>query len=389
MLTLSELKEHLVQRGRRTASRWRHVALPQWALLMPNLSDAALRVYALLLAHVNATDGDREAWPQQQSMAAMLGRHRNSIGRAIKELAEAGLVDVEVERYGTNNSRRRNIYIVHELPPGDYDGPASITEWYAAHPRPEPEPINRRDRKTAGQPGRTKNSASERTNTSASEGTADSAGMKLKRNETKGESSSPSLLHSAPPSAVEAGAEEEEEETTTNSPIGGTESPLLSSNLNPSSSSADRSQATDSTSHGTKRRTSPEVLIVDECGATPEEAAALVDHIRRQGEARRSLSGYVRHLVANGDMAERLRSLRAARAVPTSRHPADEHRCGLHGTPMPGGTCSSCAGDIKCGDVSDVVDYYQSLTPEERDTRADLKRLLESRGLIESEEVAA
>src|SRR5690606_33729339 len=141
--------------------------------------------------------------------------------------------------------------IVHELPPGDYDGPASITEWYAAHPRPEPEPINRRDRKTAGQPGRTKNSASERTNTSASEGTADSAGMKLKRNETKGESSSPSLLHSAPPSAVEAGAEEEEEETTTNSPIGGTESPLLSSNLNPSSSSADRSQATDSTSHGT------------------------------------------------------------------------------------------------------------------------------------------
>jgi len=175
----------------------------------------------------------------------------------------------------------------------------------------------------------------------------------------------------------------------TESPIGGTDSPPLSSDLNPSSSSADRSQATDSTSHGTKRRTSPEVLIVDECGATPEEAAALVDHIRRQGEARRSLSGYVRHLVANGDMAERLRSLRAARAVPTSRHPADEHRCGLHGTPMPGGTCSSCAGDIKCGDVSDVVDYYQSLTPEERDTRADLKRLLESRGLIESEEVAA
>jgi len=374
---------------------------------MPNLSDAALRVYALLLAHVNATDGGREAWPQQQSMAAMLGRHRNSIGRAIKELAEAGLVDVEVERYGTNNSRRRNIYIVHELPPGDYDGPASITEWYAAHPRPEPEPINRRDRKTAGQPGRTKNSASERTNTSASEGTADSAGMKLKRNETKGESSSPSLLHSAPPSAVEAGAEEEEEETTTNSPIGGTdspltdgmggtespiggtESPLLSSDLNPSSSSADRAQATDSTSHGTKRRTPPEALIVDECGATPEEAAALVDHIRSQGEAKRSLSGYVRHLVANGDMAERLRSLRAARTAPTPRHPADERRCGHHGTPMPGGACSSCAGDIKAGDAADVVAYYQSLTPEERDTRADLKHLLESRGLIAAEEVAA
>jgi len=156
-----------------------------------------------------------------------------------------------------------------------------------------------------------------------------------------------------------------------------------------SSSGADRSQAADSTSHGTKRRTSPpETLIVEECGATPEEAAALVDHIRRQGEAKRSLSGYVRHLVANGDMAERLRSLRAARAVPTSRHPADERRCGLHRTPMSGGDCSSCAGDIKAGDAADVVAYYLSLTPEERDTRADLKRLLESRGLIESEGVA-
>src|SRR5690606_25044088 len=102
----------------------------------------------------------------------------------------------------------------------------------------------------------------------------------------------------------------------TESPIGGTDSPLLSSDLITSSSSADRSQATGSTSHGTKRRTSPERLIVDECGATPEEAAALVDHIRSQGEAKRSLSGYVRALVANGDMAERLRSLRAAREVP-------------------------------------------------------------------------
>lgn len=197
-----------IRRGR--TSRWRHVALPQWALLMTDLSDAALRVYALLLAHVNAADGDGEAWPQQQSMAAMLGRHRNSIGRAIKELSEMGLIDVEVERYGTNNSRRRNIYIVHELPPEGHDGPASIAEWYAAHPRPEPEPINRRDRKTAGHPGRTKNSASGGTNTSASGDTANCAGINLRRNEPKEEEASSSLLHSAPQPAVEAGTKEEE-----------------------------------------------------------------------------------------------------------------------------------------------------------------------------------
>ncbi|WP_173668422.1 helix-turn-helix domain-containing protein, partial [Thermobifida fusca] len=297
-----------IRRGR--TSRWRYVTLPQWALLMPGLSDAALRVYALLLAHVNAADNNGEAWPQQQAMAAMLGRHRNSIGRAIRELARAGLIDVEVERYGTNSSRRRNIYTVHELPPPDYDGPASIAEWYAAHPRPEPGPINRRERKTAGQPGRTKNGASGGTADGASGGNADGAVINLKKNNPKEEFSSSLLLHSAPQAAVEAAAKEEEETTTKKAEEG--------------ESGGLRSQATCSTPHGTRRTSPPEALIVAECGATPEEAAALVDDIRTRGEARRSLSGYVRHLVANGDMAERLRRLRAARTAPTPRHPADE-----------------------------------------------------------------
>lgn len=176
-------------------------------------------------------------------------------------------------------------------------------------------------------------------------------------------------------SADDHGQKEEEEKeetetTTTSSPIEGTGSPLTS--------------GSDSTSHRTRKPL--EALIVDECGATPEEAADLINHIRRKGEARLSLSGYVRHLVANGDMAERLRSLRAAREAPTSRRPADELRCGLHRTPMPGGTCICCAADIKAGDFADVVAYYRSLAPVERDARADLKRLLESRGLIAAEE---
>lgn len=197
----------------------------------------------------------------------------------------------------------------------------------------------------------------------------------IKNTDTNTEISSSSFSSSNTSESADDHGRKEEEEATS-SPIEGTGSPLTG--------------GSGSTSHGTKRRTSPpEALIVAECGATPEEAAALVDHIRRQGEARRSLSGYVRHLVANGDMEERLRRLRAARTAPTPRHPADELRCGLHGTPMPGGACSSCAGDIKAGDGQDVVAYYLSLTPEERDTRADLKHLLESRGLIESEEVAA
>lgn len=127
-----------VRRGR--GSDYRYVALPQWVLLKSELSDVALRVYALLLAHVNTADERREVWPQQQSLAAMLGRHRNTIGRAIRELSEAGLVEVEVERYGPNRSRRRNVYVVHTAPPDSHRGPTSVAAWHAEHAKVQVSP---------------------------------------------------------------------------------------------------------------------------------------------------------------------------------------------------------------------------------------------------------
>ena len=182
MTSVDAILPDKIRRGR--TSRWKFTQTPQWALLMTELSDPGYRIYSLLLAHVNITDDDGEVWPQQQTMAEMLDRHRNSISRVVtKELIPLGLADVEVERYGTNNSRRRNIYTVHELPPDGFDGWASIAEWYDAHPRPEPAPTNRRDRKNAGQPGRTKNGASGRT--------ADGAVTRRRKNKTKEETSSP------------------------------------------------------------------------------------------------------------------------------------------------------------------------------------------------------
>src|SRR5690606_3829585 len=177
-----------VRRGR--GSDYRYVALPQWVLLKPELSAVALRVYALLLAHVNAADDDPVAWPQQQTLAAMLGCHRNTISRAIRELSAAGLVEVAVERYGPNRSRRRNVYTVHTIPPDDHRGPTSVAEWYAEQ-RPEPALTNRRDRKRAGHPGRTKNGASGRTISSASGRTTRGAGTRQKGNYLKGKTPYP------------------------------------------------------------------------------------------------------------------------------------------------------------------------------------------------------
>ncbi|MEU0950658.1 helix-turn-helix domain-containing protein [Streptomyces canus] len=156
-----------IRAGRR--SRYRFTQTPQWALLWTDVSDAAYRAYSLLLAHVNAERGDGLVWPTQANLAKLLGKHPNSVSRVItKELARLGLVDVEKVPYGSNNMRRRNVYTVHEEPPAEWKGWASIREFYDAH----------RPAKTAaaGRLGLTTNGESEDTTGGDSEHTKNGVG---------------------------------------------------------------------------------------------------------------------------------------------------------------------------------------------------------------------
>jgi hypothetical protein len=106
-----------------------YVAVPQW-VLFAGISSVALHVYTVLLARVNAQRGDSKAWPSQKSIAAIVGKSEDTVSRVVtKELAPLGLVDVDVQRYGTNNTRRRNVYTVHQLPPEGWAKPVSIAEW--------------------------------------------------------------------------------------------------------------------------------------------------------------------------------------------------------------------------------------------------------------------
>ncbi|MCX4547239.1 helix-turn-helix domain-containing protein [Streptomyces sp. NBC_01565] len=116
--------------GRR--SRFKFAAAPQWVLLMTELSHPAFRLYCVLLAHVNASRDDGLVWPQQKTLAKLLGYSRRaSLDPLFKALVALGLVEVDVKRYGQNKSRRRNVYTVHEEPPADWSGWASLQEFYA------------------------------------------------------------------------------------------------------------------------------------------------------------------------------------------------------------------------------------------------------------------
>ena len=66
-------------------------------MIRSELSDRAVRVYALLLRYANA---DRIAWPRQTVMAKELGCSRATVERAVRELREKGWVKTERRESG-------------------------------------------------------------------------------------------------------------------------------------------------------------------------------------------------------------------------------------------------------------------------------------------------
>jgi len=74
--------------------------VPEWVIHL-DVSDAAFRVYSLLLRYGN-TSGPR--MPSPKLLAVRLHRLVDAIDRAVRELANTGLVRIEHRRAGRRNS---------------------------------------------------------------------------------------------------------------------------------------------------------------------------------------------------------------------------------------------------------------------------------------------
>ncbi|MEU9497014.1 hypothetical protein AB0D73_35295 [Streptomyces sp. NPDC048215] len=168
-MTGDDFRPERFRPGRR--SRFKTAQTAQWALLMQALSDAGYRTYSLMCAHVSSTRDDTDVWPQQKTLAQMMGKRPEAVSRVVnKELIPLGLIEVDTERYGHNNTLRRNIYTVHEEPPPGWEGVASLQEWYAARKKEE----------TSGQPGDAKNRVSGRAKNRAPGDAKDRANKRTK-----------------------------------------------------------------------------------------------------------------------------------------------------------------------------------------------------------------
>lgn len=92
---------------------------------LANISPQAHSLYVKLRMHVNATRGDNRAWPGKERLAMMMGVARGDyIDKWLDEITAIGAVEVVKE-----GMPRRNVYIVHALPPPGYEGPTTLKEW--------------------------------------------------------------------------------------------------------------------------------------------------------------------------------------------------------------------------------------------------------------------
>ena len=90
--------------------------VPEW-VIDTDISDAAFRVYSLLLRYGN-TSGQR--MPSRKLLAVRLHRSVDAVDRAVRELADTGLVRIEHRRAG-----RRNLTNRYHLTTTDPKAPAA------------------------------------------------------------------------------------------------------------------------------------------------------------------------------------------------------------------------------------------------------------------------
>ena len=121
----------------------RFAIVPEWVLDL-DVSDAALRLYALLLRY-GGTSGTR--MPSRRLLAERMRRSVDSVDRAMRDLATAGLVRVERRRRGRENLTNR--YHVRTTNPTEQPRPTAAHDHRPATTNETPDQAEGGSRRSA------------------------------------------------------------------------------------------------------------------------------------------------------------------------------------------------------------------------------------------------
>jgi hypothetical protein len=101
--------------------------LPDWVALS-GIPAKAQALYWQLAMHLNQRRGDRVVYPSRQSLAHRLGmKQARSVDRYLTDLIRIGAIDKRTTRIA-GGMRARNRYVLHQAPPPDHPGPASLAD---------------------------------------------------------------------------------------------------------------------------------------------------------------------------------------------------------------------------------------------------------------------
>lgn len=98
---------------------------PQW-VLFSGINPAAFKLYCIMFAHVNLSDGKCEIWPSQRTLADLMGlKKEDSIPGLLNQLYAIGAITVKRIREGMI---KRNRYTIKRRPPQGWNKPTSLAQ---------------------------------------------------------------------------------------------------------------------------------------------------------------------------------------------------------------------------------------------------------------------
>lgn len=114
----------------------RFAIIPHW-VIYSDLSDAALRLYAVMAKYADNSSG--KAWPSRGTLAKDMRKSEKTVDRAIKELVQAGALRVSRRYDPETREYRSNLYTLITAKPAIEEGVASPV----SPPTPKDVPLTR------------------------------------------------------------------------------------------------------------------------------------------------------------------------------------------------------------------------------------------------------
>lgn len=118
------------------------VIVPLWIVL--NSSPKARALYEVLAAH-------RDWWATghlvedatQEDLAALIDvKQARSVRRYLRELEALGAIDI-IRRTTESGLNDSSVYVIHDIPPDNFVGPRTLSEYYKQRPKSAGQPVGR------------------------------------------------------------------------------------------------------------------------------------------------------------------------------------------------------------------------------------------------------